>query len=156
MGRRRRTHRYEDGATIPAPAEEQDSLPPSRWPKILGIGLLAGVLAAGTGWLLYAWQKPRVLRVRVYTDFAFRQKRSDWEKVARERIAGLNGIYSAAGIRWELQSLDRADPTPLQSGLDVRRKSLAEMPGQDADLLLGLSGAAAGSQTVAVVPFTRA
>src|SRR5215470_3953398 len=101
MSRRRRTHRYEGGVPVAVPAEEPPPGPPRRWPKIAGMVMLVGVLAAGTGWLLYKSQKPRVMRVRVYTDFAFRLKRSDWEQIVRDRIAGLNGIYSAAGVRWE-------------------------------------------------------
>jgi Flp pilus assembly protein TadD len=120
--------------------------------------LLAGVLAATVGWLLYAWQKPRVLRVRVYTDYAFRLKRADWEQVVRDRIAALNGIYGATGIRWELRSSNQADPTSMAPGLDQRRTKLAEFAGGgDADLLLGLAGSSTrGPQTASVVPFTHA
>src|SRR2546425_10385418 len=125
MRRRRRTHRIEVGIREGTAYEEPGPQIQRRWPKRLRNILVVLVCVAVAGWFLYNRQKPRVIRVRVYTDFAFRQNHADnWEQLVRERFAGVNRIYeSAVGVRWEIESLDRADPTAVLSDVDLRRRS---------------------------------
>lgn len=124
---------------------------PRLW---IGVAALA-MAAAAAGWWLAA--RPRTLTVRIFPDYAYRQ-RPEWEPLLASRMAQVARIYSSqTGVRWKLAGIETEDPiNGASASMDARRASLAANRSYQADLLLIVTGVHEGARTGSVSPFSHA
>ena len=143
----------------PPPAERQVKRTRDRGPRPLRwmFAALLVVAAAAIWYFNFNPFRPRVLRVRLYTDLSFRQGR-DWQRLVRSRLEEVTRIYrDAAGIRWEILSMDSPDPgAATLPSLEQRRRNLSDTSKGTEDLALSLTTSNDPNQRAAVIPFSHA
>src|ERR1019366_10118359 len=90
-----------------------------------GLAAAAAVAAAGCAFLLL---RPRVITVRVYSDYSFRLQHSNWSDLleSRFRDAALIFRQSGTGVQWKVLDSNAADPTSDMATLDSRRSALPQ------------------------------
>ena len=115
---------------------------------LASIALIAGV------WLYTASQ---VIKVWVYTDFAFRYQHTEWPGLVESRFEEVNRIYQRAGtgVRWKVLDAGELDPTRNIPGLDTRRANMVLHMDHPTDIFVILTGVREGDRTGSVSPFTR-
>src|ERR1017187_2993087 len=98
----------------------------------------AAVVAAGCAFLLL---KPRVIAVRVYSDYSFRLQHPNWQDLVESRFrdAGLIFKQSGTGVRWKVLSSDSTDPTSDLPNLDTRRSALSQRGDDQAAVLVAFT-----------------
>src|ERR1035438_9491263 len=99
-------------------------------------GLAAAAVVAAAGYALMLWQ-PRVIRVRVYSDYAFRLQHSNWPDLVESRFRGAAQIFqqSGTGVKWKVIGSNDTDPSSDVATLDGRRTVLPELGDSKADVL---------------------
>ena len=115
----------------------------------------AAVVAAGCAFLLL---KPRVIAVRVYTDYSFRLQHSNWRDLVESRFrdAGLIFKQSGTGVRWKVLSSDSTDPTSNLPTPEERRSALSQRGDDQAAVLVAFTCLHQGDYAGLTNPFSRA
>src|ERR1017187_6733719 len=113
----------------------------------------AAVVAAGCAFLLL---KPRVIAVRVYSDYSFRLQHPNWQDLVESRFrdAGLIFKQSGTGVRWKVLSSDSTDPTSDLPTLDSRRRVLPQQSDHKAAVLVSFTGIHEGDRIGSTNPFS--
>ncbi len=106
------------------------------------------------GWFLL---KSRVIKVWVYTDYAFRYDHPNWPEVVDSRFQEVNRIYQHDGtrVRWKVLDSSEIDPNSNLPGIDSRRANMALHLDKQTDIYLILTGVQEGKRTGSAIPFTR-
>lgn len=120
-------------------------------------GLAAVAIAAAA---VYAFRllSPRVITVRVYSDYAFRLQHSNWPDLLESRFRDVNVIFqqSGTGVRWQVLGSNDTDPTSNLANLDSRRGALTQQGDNKAEVLVSLTGVHEGDRIGSTNPFSRA
>jgi tetratricopeptide (TPR) repeat protein len=119
-------------------------------------GLGAAAVAAAAVYALRLSQ-PRVITVRVYSDYAFRLQHSNWPDLLESRFRDANLIFqqSGTGVRWKVVGSNDTDPTSNLAGIDSRRAVLPDQGDSKADVLVSFTGMHEGPRTGSTSPFSR-
>src|ERR1039457_7093805 len=119
-----------------------------------GLAAAAAVAAAGCAFLLL---RPRVITVRVYSDYSFRLQHSNWPDLleSRFRDAALIFQQSGTGVQWKVLGSNSTDPTSNMASLDSRRSVLPLQGDNQADVLVSLTGMHEGDRFGSTNPFSR-
>jgi len=138
-------------AAAPAPPNLKPIV--TKWAPRLAAALVFVAVVTG-GWFYF---KSRVIRVWVYTDYAFRFEHPGWSALVASRFAEVNRIYrlNGIGVRWDVLDASQTDPTSRVPGLDNRRASMALHQDRDTDVFVILTGVHERDRTGSVSPFTR-
>jgi Flp pilus assembly protein TadD len=120
---------------------------------VLAVVLASIVLIAGVWFYLAS----TVIKVWVYTDYAFRYQHSDWPGLVDSRFQDVNRIYhrNGTGIRWKVLDSSQVDPTANIPGLDNRRATMAFHFDRPTDIFVILTGVREGDRAGSVSPFAR-
>ena len=119
---------------------------------LLAVGLAAVGFAGREAWLYF---RPRVIRVWVVSDYAFRQ-RPKWQAVLESRFQAINRLYIGTGVEWRVVSTDHMDPVSGIAAMDVRRLELERLVDSPADVVVSVTGQGAGDRIASVNPFSHA
>ena len=121
--------------------------------RALAIVLASAGLVVGA-WFLFA---SRVIKVWVYTDYAFRYDHSNWPASIDARFQEVNRIYqrNGTGVRWKVLDSSEIDPTSNAPGIDARRTNMALHQDKQTDIYVILTGVHEANRTGAVGPFTN-
>src|ERR1035441_7481468 len=97
----------------------------NKWYAGLAAAAAAVVAVAGYAFMLL---RPRVIKVRVYSDYSFRRQHSNWSDLleSRFRDAALIFQQSGTGIRWKVLGSNSTDPTSNMATIDDRRSDLPQ------------------------------
>ncbi|HEV2448643.1 MAG TPA: hypothetical protein VGS58_22070, partial [Candidatus Sulfopaludibacter sp.] len=121
--------------------------------------IVAAALAIGAAatWWWWEFERPRVLTVSIFPDYAYRQ-RAEWKKTLETRMQEVSRIYQPqTGVRWKVASIETEDPiNGMSAGFDARRLELSRNRTYPADVLLIVTGVHEGPRTGAVSPFSHA
>jgi Flp pilus assembly protein TadD len=120
-----------------------------------GLAAVAVVAAAGYAFTLL---QPRVITVRVYSDYAFRLQHSNWSDLLESRFRDANLIFqqSGTGVQWKVLGSNDTDPTSNMTTLDGRRGVLPQQGDNKAEVLVSFTGLHEGERTGSANPFSRA
>jgi tetratricopeptide (TPR) repeat protein len=120
-------------------------------------GLAAAAVVAAAGYAFVLLQ-PRVITVRVYSDYSFRLQHSNWPDLLTSRFRDATLIFqrSGTGVKWKVLGSNDTDPTSDMATLDGRRAVLPELGDNKADVLVSFTGLHEGDRIGAVNPFSRA
>jgi tetratricopeptide (TPR) repeat protein len=133
-------------------------MPWKQWVRKKQIWLPAAVLAcvAAIAGVWY-FSKSRIIKVWVYTDYAFRYSHSEWPGTIEARFQEVNRIYrsNGTGVLWKVVDSSQVDPTATLPGIDNRRANMALHLDRPTDVFVILTGVEQGSRTGSVSPFTR-
>src|ERR1035441_9857244 len=119
-------------------------------------GLGAAAVAAAAVYALRLSQ-PRVITVRVYSDYSFRRQHSNWSDLleSRFRDAALIFQQSGTGIRWKVLGSNSTDPTSNMATIDDRRSDLPQQGDSKAEVLVSFTGIHEGDRIGSTNPFSR-
>jgi Flp pilus assembly protein TadD len=106
---------------------------------------------------LWYFSSSRVLKVWVYTDYAFRVSHPNWPGLLEARFQEVNRIYqrNRTGVIWKVLDSSEMDPTNTLPGLDNRRTNMALHQDRPTDIFVIFTGIHEGDRTGSVSPFTR-
>lgn len=99
----------------------------------------------------------RVVKVWVYTDYAFRFQHSNWPALVDGRFREVNGMYhrGGTGVIWKVVDASQSDPTGSLPGIDARRANMVFHQDRQTDVYVILTGIREGNRTGSVNPFTN-
>jgi|SRR5271157_247704 len=119
--------------------------------------LAALAVVVGGGCAVMLWQ-PRVITVRVYSDYAFRLQHSNWPDLLESRFRDANLIFqqSGTGVKWKVLDSNSTDPTTDIATLDGRRTVLPQQGDSKATVLVSFTGLHEGDRIGSINPFSRA
>src|ERR1035441_4516990 len=120
-----------------------------------GLAAAAAVAAAGCAFLLL---RPRVITVRVYSDYSFRLQHSNWSDLLQSRFRDAALIFqqSGTGVKWKVLGSKDTDPTSDMPILDGRRSLLPNLGDNQAEVLVSFTGLREGDRIGSTNPFSRA
>src|ERR1035438_3732582 len=120
-------------------------------------GLAAAAVVAGAAYAL-TLLLPRVITVRVYSDYSFRLQHSNWSDLleSRFRDAALIFRQSGTGVQWKVLDSKDTDPTSDMATLDSRRVGLPEQGDNQAEVLVSFTGVHEADRIGSSNPFSRA
>src|ERR1017187_6997992 len=112
-----------------------------------GLAAAAAAALAGAGYA-FVLLKPRVITVRVYSDYSFRLQHSNWSDLleSRFRDAALIFEQSGTGVQWKVLSSNETDPTSNLATLAARRSVLPQQGDSKAEVLVSLTGVHEGDR----------
>jgi tetratricopeptide (TPR) repeat protein len=101
---------------------------------------------------------PRVITVRVYSDYSFRLQHSNWSDLleSRFRDAALIFRQSGTGVQWKVLDSKDTDPTSDMATLDSRRSALPQQGDRKAAVLVSFTGLHEGQRIGSTNPFSGA
>jgi len=99
----------------------------------------------------------KVIKVWVYTDYAFRYSHSDWPALVDSRFREVNRIYqrNGTGVQWKVLDASQIDPISVAPGIDSRRANMSLHFDRPTDVYVIVTGIREGDRTGSVSPFTR-
>src|ERR1017187_10107840 len=120
-----------------------------------GLAAAAVVAAAGYAFMLL---QPRIITVRVYSDYSFRMQHSNWPDLLESRFRDAALIFqrSGAGVKWKVLGSNDTAPTSDMATLDGRRNVLPELGDNKAAVLVSFTGLHEGDRIGSTNPFSRA
>ena len=120
-----------------------------------GLAAAAVVAAASYAFMLL---QPRIITVRVYSDYSFRMQHSNWPDLLESRFRDAALIFqrSGAGVKWKVLGSNDTDPTSDMATLDGRRNVLPELGDNKAAVLVSFTGLHEGDRIGSTNPFSRA
>ena len=124
--------------------------------KLAAVLIFVAVIVGA--WFLF---QSRVIKVWLYTDYAFRFNHPDWPTLVEARFREVNRVYlrNRLGIRWVLVNSNETDPSSDVPGIDNRRGNLLFRVGieaeREADVFVVLTGVRYEGRTGSVSPFAR-
>src|SRR5271169_5290157 len=113
----------------------------NRW-WYAGLAAAAAVAVVAAAAYALMRSRPRVIKVRVYSDYAFRLQHSNWPDLleSRFRDAALIFKQSGTGVQWQVVSSNGTDPTSNLVSLDGRRNVLPLQGDTKVDVLVSFTG----------------
>jgi len=125
-----------------------------RKETIIGAAVLASVGLIAAIW--FSFFSSRVVKVWVYTDYAFRYDHPNWPQTVDARFQEVNRIYQRdeTRVRWKVLDSSQIDPTSNLPGIDNRRANMDLHLDKQTDIYVILTGAHDGERTGSVSPFT--
>src|ERR1022692_3028862 len=120
-------------------------------------GLAAAAVVAGAAYAL-TLLLPRVITVRVYSDYSFRLQHSNWSDLleSRFRDAALIFRQSGTGVQWKVLDSKDTDPTSDMATLDSRRSALPQQGDHKAAVLVSFTGLHEGQRIGSTNPLSGA
>lgn len=128
----------------------------AKWWK-RGLVLAVVLLLAGGAYAAWKYTRPRIVTVWVVTDYSFRQKNGDWEKVVATRFDQANQIFAnGTGVIFRVVNAGGTDPTANAAGVEQRRAFLDSQATFAADLIVSLAGPVRMPHPLGAYPLTHA